>query len=243
MAYAPARFTKDIWKDSESWPFEPPGYVFLARLVQNVENDARIERPAAKREVRQQLASGKLNAYALTEDGMAPVPQQAWWHDDNFRDWFLKCRMTNFELFGSGMHPLARVSEYWLFVASGEALTGQRELERGQTPDERVHPAIDDVSSGDDLNERPALFPGSVTAMKDTLRKAQAWLRQNRHAQLTCQEAEFLLVKLHVKVARPLRRRATAVPMERRRPAGQLVNRISILEDCRQFLLATIRQK
>lgn len=118
MPRAFLRSQLSIWRRQQDWPFEPSGYYFLARAAQILCPDANegLQQKAAA-PMRRQLADGELRAAALLGNGtLAPVPPDAWVVDENFSQWFSACQITNFALFGSGIHPLAGVTHHWLFI-------------------------------------------------------------------------------------------------------------------------------
>ncbi|GLS29291.1 hypothetical protein SAMN04488498_11394 [Mesorhizobium albiziae] len=84
--------------------------------------------------MRRQLADGELRAVALLGNGtLAPVRSDAWVVDENFSQWFSACQITNFALFGSGIHPLAGVTYHWLFVdrAGLDSIVGSARIAPG----------------------------------------------------------------------------------------------------------------
>lgn len=118
MARARLRSQLSIWNRQQDWPFEPSDCYFLARAAQILHPEANEGlRELAASAMQRHLANGELSAVALLLDGtLAPIRSEAWVVSENFAKWFSTCQITNFDLFGAGMHPLAGVTDHWLFI-------------------------------------------------------------------------------------------------------------------------------
>lgn len=107
-----------IWKRPQDWPFEPSGHYFVPHAAQILLPDVSGDlREIAASCMRRKLADGELRAVALLGDGrLVPIQSNAWVVNENFDTWFSTCQITNFDLFGSGVHPLAGVTHLWIFI-------------------------------------------------------------------------------------------------------------------------------
>jgi hypothetical protein len=169
MTRAYSKSQPSIWERQQDWPFEPSGYYFLARAAHVLFPDVAEDlQKAAGSRMRRKLADGEFPAVALMSDGrLAPVRSSAWVFEENFNKWFSSCQITNFDLFGSGVHPLAGMTHFWLFVekASVDAIFSP-EIEKppakgGAKQDAHGIPDPRKMSVRD-IGQTPFLFLGQV---------------------------------------------------------------------------------
>ncbi|MCV0395921.1 MAG: hypothetical protein K5872_06655 [Rhizobiaceae bacterium] len=119
--------------------------------------------------MRRKLADGEVRAAAVLGDGtLAPVRPASWAVDENFNAWFTSCQITNFDLFGSGVHPLAGVTHFWLFIerAGLDAILSphlgpQRDQAKAERPKSRLR-SYPHQKRLDDALARPFLFLGEA---------------------------------------------------------------------------------
>lgn len=120
-----------LWERPEEWPYELPGYVFLARACEQIGQlrsdwngvrDSRTRKEVLE-SIREHCAYGRLLAFALAYRGeLKPIPAPHWFNSDCW-EWFPDCTITNFAIYGAGIHPLAGVAHFPLYI-SENSLTG-----------------------------------------------------------------------------------------------------------------------
>lgn len=105
------------WSDEQTWPFDPPGYVFLARAAKPFQEiRPGLSHHAIKLEMREHLAYGRLRSALLFEDGtLVAMPAHAW-NTDDFEDWFETGKATYCP---EDAHPLYTPPKLWLYIEVG----------------------------------------------------------------------------------------------------------------------------
>ncbi len=104
----PRRATS-IWDRPDDWPFEPPGWVFIASAIKEL---GKGDDEAGKKKLRELCALGRLRAAGLMRDGQLEVLAAHRWNTDACKKWFASCQVSLRELmehqpYGGNNHALA----------------------------------------------------------------------------------------------------------------------------------------
>lgn len=237
------------WARPNTWPLDVKGYTFFARafdalgkqlfsddwkgveslhFARGAQSDSgSLERFSRTRlSALERLAAGNLAAAVLMGDqsflGIAP----ATWARSDAVGWLADCAVPDKIIYSN---PWSSGLKYPLYVRSEELLRSTN----GDPPQSEAEHASDVTESMADCKK-----PGTVTAMKKTIKAAEAFLKTRDHSALTKDEAEKLLEDLHSGTRSTRRKAVGEVPTGKRRTRGTLTNRDNELADCRRFLLA-----
>ena len=121
---------RKFWSDPDSWPFDAPEYVFIPRAINtlgkslfveewpseilNIRNSSRLRDVVLN--MREHCAFGRLVGAIQRHNGtFEPIPAEAW-NTRDYEQWFDTDFKAPSTVTGRYGHPLASISECWLFV-------------------------------------------------------------------------------------------------------------------------------
>ncbi len=115
------RAVQSILDRPDRWPFEPTGFVFLAREIHEqaakvAEAGGADARYQAALTLRRELADGNRESFVLTHDGeMVALRKTLWNVEETFRRFVLFGEAGTFDVYPNA-HPLAGLSKYPIFL-------------------------------------------------------------------------------------------------------------------------------
>ena len=140
----PRRATS-IWDRPDDWPYEPPGWVFIASAIKKL---GKGDDEAGKKKLRELCAQGRLSAAVVLEHGRLEVLAAHQWNTDACKKWFASCEVSLRELMS--VNPTAKITTHWLFIekASLSAVVAQEEKQAPEpwSPDNAGAPDVDGAS-------------------------------------------------------------------------------------------------